>query len=133
VVVGGIKCKAADVAEALAVLASSAGMMVAQPLRKARSVLAECDYHSAAAAQKAAVASKLAHAGRGAAGRHITKTAFCMVLTEVLKAARRAAPFWPVVTEALRAFASDVCYAEAMCALAMKVKAGISGGLLAPV
>lgn len=129
VTIGGVQTTAGEADRALQVLSSSAGMMVRQPLRRAESPLAECDYHGAAAPWKAQAAAADPHHGRGAAGRHITKTAFMVALDAALRAAKRLArlsPFKALVDEALRAFSSDVSFAEAICALALSVRPAIA-------
>lgn len=128
-VVGGVSTSAGEAARALQVLQSSAGMMVRQPLRKAQSPLAECDYHEAAAPWKAQVATQDPRHGRGAAGRHITKAAFMQALRALVAAARKAfrlAGFRSLVAEAIRAFGTDVSFAESICELARAARPAIA-------
>jgi hypothetical protein len=129
VTIGGIVTTALEVARALQVLTASAGMMVAQPLRKANSPLAACDYHAAARPWKAASAASDPHHGRGAAGRHITKVAFMACLSAALKAAQRLSRlsgFRDLVAEAIRAFGTDVSFAESICDLARAIRPAIA-------
>jgi hypothetical protein len=118
--VGGVRCLVGDAEGALSVLAVARGLMVRQPLARAGSVLACCDYHAAAAPYKSRFALAppgALPAGRGAAGRHITKLAFCYALSVVVAAARVTSPvaaFAGVTQRAWDAFARDPGYAEDM-------------------
>jgi hypothetical protein len=61
-------------------------MMVRQPLVAIGSPLAQCDYHSAAAPWRSRYLSVPVQ-GRGAAGRHLTKSAFMDCLASMLEKA----------------------------------------------
>lgn len=112
--VGGVTCRLSDVAAALECLRASLGMMVRQPLARAGSPLADCDYHAAARPWLDLGAPP---GGRGAAGRPRTKEAFCTALADALERGRRAQMdeyCVPQVAAALDAFGRDHSYAAAM-------------------
>ena len=110
--VGGITVTGTQAAEALHVLRKSRGMMVRQPLTRAMHPLSRCDYHRVAGPYKERVC--LPKAGRGAAGRHLTKTAFCLALEDIIAQAAQGAQFSDLLAEAALAFATDHSYGVAM-------------------
>jgi hypothetical protein len=115
-VVGGVNCTAFTVASALDCLEAAKGLMIRQPLSRIGSPLARCDYHAVAAPYRSRFET-LTGAGRGAAGRHIAKQAFCSALRELLAVCRELDPiaaFEAVSHRAWLAFASDFAYCEAM-------------------
>jgi hypothetical protein len=124
VTIGGLSVTCAVAAHALAVLETSPGMMVRQPLRRAGSPLSSCDYHQAAHPY---LNTAMPNTGkRGAAGRHLTKTAFVAALRDALAVADAAersqraiihhiesrAP--GAIRAALAAFRCDPSYAAVM-------------------
>ena len=130
-VVGGISCTAGAAAGALTVLLSAPGLMIRQPLLKAGSPLARCDYHAVAAPYRAVVirAGELAGAsGRGAAGRHIAKTAFCTALGDMLGViAGDPWAAWEALAQAAwRAFSADPGYAAQLAAAGAKARPALS-------
>lgn len=132
--VGGVPCVVGDVAGALDCLAAAPGIMVRQPLARHGSPLADCDYHREAAPYRDYFAASLDRAGRGAAGRHITKLAFCYALELVVVAARATTPiaaFAGLTQRAWAAFASDSGYAEEMAkaAVALLRRSGHTVGM----
>jgi hypothetical protein len=119
---GGARCTYAEAGAAVAVLERSAGLMVRQPLAAAGSVLAACDYHAAAAPWKDP--SALPRGGRGAAGRHVTKTAFIAALRHAMEAAASAEParhFGPEISAARSAFGADPAFGAAMASAAVAI------------
>jgi len=92
--------------------------MVRQPLQRIASPLAECDYHAVAAPYKSQFRLMFTDpGGRGAAGRHITKRAFCFALSLLVNAARQMSPvaaFAGITQRAWDAFSRDPGYAEDM-------------------
>jgi hypothetical protein len=133
-VIGGVAVTAQQAEHALAVLRSSPGMMVRQPLQRAGNPLAACDYHAVAAPYRKQSAGR-PPSGRGAAGRHLTKPAFVIAVESALAAERQAGrrraeteaavsalqpPVPPGDIEAaLAAFTSDHSYAALMAAAAV--------------
>jgi hypothetical protein len=121
-VVGGITCTASSTATGLSVLLAAPGLMIRQPLARAGSPLASCDYHAVAAPYRA----RFLTTGpgeplrRGAAGRHIAKQAFCTALTDLLAdvAGDPWAAWESLAVRAWRAFGSDPGYATAIAAAA---------------
>jgi hypothetical protein len=127
--VGGVAVSSTEIEQALRILRSSPGMMVAQPLRRAGNPLADCDYHAAAAPFRADPGT-VPVKGRGAAGRHLTKPGFVIALesalaqageetrrrTELEAAVHELQAAVPVtdVEQALAAFGEDHSYAAAM-------------------
>lgn len=124
VAIGGrtVTTEAADAA--LAVLRSAPGMMVRQPLTRAGSPLASCDYHAAA---RPFLDPAMAPTGRrGAGGRQLTKTAFMAALESAIALARlteqaedesrrRLSALAPGAVEAaMAAFRADHSYAALM-------------------
>jgi hypothetical protein len=115
--VGGVRCVVGDVEFALECLYTAPGLMVRQPLERAGSPLACCDYHAVAAPYKEQYRGWLQPHGRGAAGRHVTKRAFCHALGVIVAVARSTGPvaaFAGVTQRAWDAFARDFGYAEAI-------------------
>jgi hypothetical protein len=124
VIIGGLKVTYAEAEDAVAALAISRTSAIAPVLAAAGNPLAWCDYKDAAAPHMA-MARALPKTGRaGAAGRHVTKTAFCVTIAGVLEAARAAA-----LGEALDAFAADERYAAEMAreAVAVRERAHVTG------
>jgi hypothetical protein len=134
-VVGGVACTASGTAMGLSVLLAAPGLMIRQPLARAGSPLAGCDYHAVAAPYKARFLTAVSGEPlrRGAAGRHIAKQAFCMALADQL--AGIASDPWAVweslAARAWQAFAADPGYATAIAAAASA--AGRRGVLAAAV
>ena len=134
--IGGVPVTREQAESALDVLRSSSGMMVRQPLQRAGNPLAYCDYHAAAAPYRLH-ASEVPAAGRGAAGRHLTKPAFVIAVESVLAEERdqeqrqaeleravsrlRCAVLPAQVERAMSAFVSDYSYTAAMAAAAVAV------------
>lgn len=114
-VVGGAACTASDTAWSLTILLSAPGLMIRQPLLKAGSPLASCDYHTVAAPYRArfTVISADVPLRRGAAGRHIAKQAFCAALADILSVLAQDpwAAWEATAVRAWKAFASDPGYA----------------------
>lgn len=123
-VVGGIPCAASETATSLAVLIAAPGLMIRQPLARAGSPLATCNYHQVAAPYRSrfTVASGQP-LRRGAGGRHIAKQAFCAALVSLLQAV--AADPWAaweqLAQNAWRAFAADPGYATQIAAAASRL------------
>jgi hypothetical protein len=136
VIVGGVAVTIQQAEEALEVLRASSGMMVRQPLQRAGSPLAACDYHAASAPFRQRPADVAAR-GRGAAGRHLTKPAFVLAVESLLAEERsreqRAAELESAVArlavpvpreqveEALAAFTADHSYAVTIAGAAVAV------------
>lgn len=116
--VGGVECVVGDCESALECLTVATGLMVRQPLLRISNPLADCDYHAVAAPYKAQMRLFFpSPGGRGAAGRHITKRAFCFALSQLVAVARDMSPvaaFSGVTQRAWDAFSRDPGYAEAM-------------------
>jgi hypothetical protein len=128
-VIGGVTVTPEQAHSALEILRSSSGMMIRQPLQRAGHPLAACDYHAASAPFRARP-EDLPAAGRGAAGRHLTKPAFVIAVEVALLAHRETAereaaldravaalrpPVLPgQIERALAAFAADFSYAASM-------------------
>ena len=128
--VGGVRCVVGDVEFALGCLWQAPGLMVRQPLVRAGSPLADCDYHAVAAPYKPQF-QWLAQHGRGAAGRHITKRAFCFALGRVVAVARATDPvaaFAGVTQRAWDAFSRDFRYAEEIARAAVALGTLVSDG-----
>jgi len=125
-VVGGISCAASVTAHALTVLAAAPGLMIRQPLQRARNILAECDYHAEAAPYRSRFCqdAQPQSRGRGAAGRHIAKMAFCAALTGKLTVLADDPLFrWDTLTAvAWEAFGSDWGYACQLAAAGAMVR-----------
>lgn len=121
-VIGGIACTASDAAFSLSVLIAAPGLMIRQPLLRAGSPLAACDYHRVAAPyrDRFTVVSPGEHLHRGAAGRHIAKQAFCAALGALLASVADDpwAAWEALAARAWRAFASDPGYATQIAAAA---------------
>lgn len=114
VVIGGIPVAYEDAAGAVLLLAASRTSAIAPVLGHARSPLAAVDYF-AVAAPYLALARALPKTGRaGAAGRHVTKTAFIAAVAEACVAAQQAQ-----LAGILEAFSSDERYMAAVCAEAV--------------
>jgi hypothetical protein len=127
--IGGICVSQEQAVHALDVLRESPGMMVRQPLQRAGNPLAACDYHAAAAPYRSRPQDVPA-AGRGAAGRHLTKPAFVLAVETALALDRQAderkaeleravAALQPPVSRedvdaAMAAFAVDCSYVTSM-------------------
>jgi hypothetical protein len=125
-VVGGVAATGSAAAQALEVLWAAPGLMIRQPLARARNILAFCDYHAVARPYRPLFAvPDPQHAGRGAAGRHIAKQAFChalgLLLTEL--AGDPLAAWEPLAATAWAAFASDPLYAAQIAAAAPRAQA----------
>jgi hypothetical protein len=136
VIIGGVAVTVQQAEEALEILRASPGMMVRQPLARSGHPLAICDYHAAAAPYRLRPGD-VPPAGRGAAGRHLTKPAFIVSVESVLAAERDrlrrsseleravAALAVPVPREqveaALAAFTEDHSYAAMMASAAVAV------------
>jgi len=117
VTVGGVTVTCAEAIEALDVLASSRTSAIAPVLRAAGSPLAECNYFGAAAPW-VSWAKSMPKTGRaGAAGRHVTKDAFCRAVTEALDEAGSAR-----VASAMRCMRADERYAAQIAADAVEVR-----------
>lgn len=124
VLVGGLQVTYQDARDARELLAGSAGLMVRQPLARAGNPLADCDYHAAGLPYRGPFAAGAA-AGRGAAGRHITKSAFLAALDAVCEQScedYRTARFGPQIEAAMSAFGSDHGYAAAIAAAAVALR-----------
>jgi hypothetical protein len=123
-VVGGISCTGEITAYSLTVLREAPGLMIRQPLLKAGSPLARCDYHSVAAPYRAAYVTLEATGRRGAAGRHIAKLAFCQALIVMLRAVQEDpwAAWEAMADRAWRAFGSDVGYASQLASAGFSVR-----------
>lgn len=117
VLVGGVTVSYADAESAAATLALSRTSAIAPVLRAAGNPLASCDYFGAAAPYLKAARAAPKTGRAGAAGRHVTKNAFCEAITAALARARRA---YDAV--ALAAFASDERYAASIAADAVDLK-----------
>jgi hypothetical protein len=133
VIVGGVAASYAEAVRAAAVLAVSRTSAIAPVLRTAASPFALCDYFGAAAPymEQARRAPKTGRAG--AAGRHVTKTAFLRAISEALQGAREAETL-----AAMAAFAADERYATAMARDAVELRerartAGVRSSLRAAV
>jgi hypothetical protein len=113
-VVGGIACTGGITAQSLGVLRGAPGLMIRQPLMKAGSPLARCDYHSVAAPYRPFFTALEATGRRGAAGRHIAKLAFCQALIVMLRAIQEDpwAAWEAMADRAWAAFGADVGYAS---------------------
>lgn len=113
--VGGLQVTAQITADALLVLLKAPGLMIRQPLEKARNALARCDYLAAGRPYRSLFSQPQpgVQLRRGAAGRHIAKQAFCAALEEKLQAvtADPLAAWAPLVSAAWQAFSSDAGYA----------------------
>jgi hypothetical protein len=94
--------------------------MVRQPLARAGSPLAACNYHSAA---RPWLDRDAPPGGRGAAGRPRTKEAFCQALEAVLADGRdrHLSELSGPDEEALGAFSADHAYAAAIAAAAVGI------------
>jgi len=128
-VVGGVPCSAFDTAASLTILLAAPGLMIRQPLKRAGSPLADCDYHAVAAPYRArfCTAAPGQQLRRGAAGRHIAKQAFCTALSELLSWIEQD-PWaaWEAAADlAWKAFASDPGYAAQIASAARKVPAAV--------
>lgn len=121
-VLGGIEVTSADIEKALACLRSAAGLMIRQPLARIGSPLARCRYHDVAAPWRERFSHEQAH-GRGAAGRHIAKDAFCFALEQALTAASPELALEQLLGDAMDAFAADHTYAAAMARAAVNIAA----------
>ena len=127
--VGGVRCVVGDVEFALECLVASPGLMVRQPLERAGSPLACCDYHAVAAPYKPQFQGWLQPRGRGAAGRHVTKRAFCHALSLIVTVAKATSPvaaFAGVTQRAWDAFSRDSGYAEAIAKAAVALGTAVS-------
>jgi hypothetical protein len=115
--VGGVSLTYAQVLQAAEILAASRTSAIAPVLRAAGSPLAACDYFGVAGPYLAA--ARLApKTGRvGAAGRHVTKTAFLCAVTAGLAAAREAE-----LNAGMAAFRSDERYAVVMAVEAVSLR-----------
>lgn len=125
VTIGGLTVTCAQADYALAVLAASGGVMVAQVLRAAGSPLADCDYLAASRPFRTDPRNGPSR-GRGAAGRPATRAAFMSAITAALDAALGAEPalhYAADIRAARRAFAADAGYAAAMARAAVEVAA----------
>lgn len=121
--VGGLEATIGILARAVEILKAAPGMMVRQPLLKAGSPLAACDYHAVAAPYKD-LFTDAAVTGRGAAGRPITKQAFILALEEKLAQLVKLAPVQavlPLVTQAWSMFAVDATYAAEIASEAVRL------------
>ena len=116
-VIGGVSLTYAQALEAAEILAASRTSAIAPVLRAAGNPLASCDYLGAAKPYQAA--ARLApKTGRvGAAGRHVTKTAFLCAVAAGLAAAREAE-----LRTAMAAFRSDERYAVMMASEAVSLR-----------
>jgi len=124
VTVGGSRVPFLAAARAGAILAASRTSAIAPVLRAARSPLAGCDYFGAAAPFLAAARAAPKTGRAGAAGRHVTKTAFLAAISAELNAAAAAE-----LGTALAAFAEDERYAAAIArdAVTMRERAHAAG------
>jgi hypothetical protein len=101
------------VADAFSVLEVAPGIMVRQPLERARNPLSAADYH--------AVAAPYVVLYVGSSAR--TRRAFMHALRLLLDGpVLRESPFAPIVEPALEAFASDSSYATAIARAAVAIK-----------
>jgi hypothetical protein len=117
VTVGGVEVSYAEAERAAGILAATASSVIQPSLRTAGSPLAGCDYF-AAAAPYIEQCRYWPRTGRiGAAGRHVTKTAFIIAVEAALEAARERE-----IAAALDAFARDERYAAAMAREAVGVR-----------
>lgn len=119
VTVGGVQVTTTQTGLALDILKSSKGMMVRQPLQRAGNPLALCDYHAAAAPYRDRVA--LPMQGRGAAGRHLTKSAFILALEDVIASAAAGEPFSALLADTATAFALDASYSVSIARAAVGI------------
>ncbi len=117
VLVGGVTVTYADAEAASGLLALSRTSAIAPVLRAAGSPLAACDYLAAAAPYLKAARDAPKTGRAGAAGRHVTKNAFCAAIAAALARACRAYD-----AMALAAFASDERYAAQIAADAVELK-----------
>jgi len=123
-VVGGISCTAQITAHALGVLAAAPGLMIRQPLQRARNILARCDYHAVAAPYRDQFAALPCPGRRGAGGRPIAKEAFCVALGSLLIGiAEDPLSAWEALSAtAWAAFSSDPGYAAQLAAAGAAVR-----------
>lgn len=121
--IGGVVVSCLQVEQALVALRSAASLMIRQPLVKIDSPLAFCDYHAVAAPHRARF-SCADVSGRGSAGRHIAKAAFCYALEQALAdvQANPAQAFGALLEAAYDAIGSDHAYSAAMARSAVVVQ-----------
>lgn len=115
--VGGVRCTYEDAVAASQLLAASRTSAIAPVLAAAGNPLAACDYF-AVSSPFMDMARELPKTGKsGAAGRHVTKTAFLAALAQVLGYAEAAE-----LGKAMEAFGTDERYAAAMAAEAVAIR-----------
>jgi hypothetical protein len=122
-VIGGVTVTCEQAQAALAALERAGGVMVRQVLSAARSPLAACDYHAAAAPFRQPPDRPAS--GRGAAGRPLTRRAFARAVTAALEAAGKDEPARHYAAEldgAVTAFAADERYAAEMARAAVALR-----------
>jgi hypothetical protein len=117
VTVGGVTVTCGQAAAAMEVLAGSRTSAIAPVLRAARSPLASCDYFTAAAPYLAWARSRPKTGRAGAAGRHVTKEAFCRAVRRAMDDAASAR-----VASAMRCMRADERYAAQIAADAVEVR-----------
>lgn len=97
--------------------------MIRQPLQRVLNPLGWCDYHAVAAPYRHEF-ERLPAAGRGAAGRHIAKLAFCTALDRMLALLPDdpVSAYLGVAQRAWQAFAADADYVVAMAREAFRLE-----------
>jgi len=117
VVIGGLLVAYTEAERAASILVASRTSAIAPVLKAAGCPLWQCDYFGAAAPYLAAAKTAPKTGRIGAAGRHVTKTAFLTAVGQALAEARAAE-----LAAALSAFATDERYAVAMAREAVAVR-----------
>lgn len=123
VAIGGLTVGYLTAVRALHCLAAHPGLMIRQPLLAIGNPVAQCDYHAEAAAFRSRYLSEPV-SGRGAAGRHLTKSAFLDALEAAIDDARcRAATLWlnADVAAAQEALARDFSLSAVIAAQAVSI------------
>lgn len=115
--VGGVTVTWSQAAAAIEVLAGSRTSAIAPVLRAAGNPLASCDYFSVAAPHLAWARSRPKTGRAGAAGRHVTKEAFCRAVRCALDDAASAR-----LASAMRCMRADERYAAQIAADAVEVR-----------
>ena len=115
--VGGVTVTCRQAAAAVEVLAGSRTSAIAPVLRAAGSPLASCDYFAVAAPYLAWARARPKTGRAGAAGRHVTKEAFCRAVQRAVDAACRAR-----LASAMRCMRADERYAAQIAADAVEVR-----------
>lgn len=115
--VGGVTVTCRQAAAAVEVLAGSRTSAIAPVLRAAGNPLASCDYFTAAAPYLAWARTAPKTGRAGAAGRHVTKEAFCRAVRCALEDARSAR-----LASAMRCMRADERYAAQIASDAVEVR-----------